>query len=819
MSLNVSTNFKNALSSVYKDVCIVLELPDLNIPLIFSSLKLGRIPRYGDADIPKYASVTDFLYGDLVDVENSYDIISMDDSSTTLSQQFEPDKQASGSIPSFNLVLIDKNEIATQLITPGIYCNDILGQKAKLYYTFGNLAWPDDAVPILNGVIDSVSAGAGFVTLSIKGIDAIKKQTLFDVQTIEITNNLDTTTTHLLCEGNDYRKVIDAFNGSHTTIKRYIVIDNEAMLITGLGSGYIDVTRGQLGTLIDSHTSGTSGNLLYRIQGQAIYVLLEFLLSSGDLNWATYDVRSFVVDESYNIANAIYFDYFDIQQKFGLVKGDFVSVTGSSGGHNDVTNAVISGFDKTTTGRSYIILSGVSLVSESNTSATISFRSKYNVITNNTGLGLNPDFVDVEQFELVNTTFYSFMSTVDFYVKDSITAKDFLDKIAFESGLIPVFRKGKTSIIYTSQPISNGHVKVLDESNVLNPDKLVIQRNVNNNFYNCIEFLYEESPSSDKFLKKVFSVSTESVDRIKVGKRVLKIEAKSLKSSSNGTAIVESLSQRLLDRYQYACEYINLQTTLGDGFQIEIGDVVMFGSSFLKLSDITKGDREFEPRMFQVTNKSVNLKTGEVSITLLNTIFGISSRYGIMSPSSYVGPYSTSTVLRLKKGLASDEFEKEIVKWQDYVGERVFVHNPNYTQTGVTYIQSVSTQYDDTLNVSPALGFTPSDGYIVDIPNYSETEGVDAIYKNIYVYENPYTTVTSGVSSTQFNVATPSYFSVGKAIYIRSTDYATQSKEVKVTNIIGSTIYCGDLGFTPISGQVVEMIGFKDTLGYPAKFL
>lgn len=124
--------------------------------------------------------------------------------------------------------------------------------------------------------------------------------------------------------------------------------------------------------------------------------------------------------------------------------------------------------------------------------------------------------------------------------------------------------------------------------------------------------------------------------------------------------------------------------------------------------------------------------------------------------------------------------------------------------------------------IDPLLA-TPGAGLIVDIAFYpaSTDPQIQFALKNVFVFADPSVAVTSGVSSTVFNVGAGDVgkFVLGAQIMLHNANYSVQSPEVKVSAISGTQITVDrSLGFTPSSSYQVELIGFPDA-GYAYRYL
>ena len=88
--------------------------------------------------------------------------------------------------------------------------------------------------------------------------------------------------------------------------------------------------------------------------------------------------------------------------------------------------------------------------------------------------------------------------------------------------------------------------------------------------------------------------------------------------------------------------------------------------------------------------------------------------------------------------------------------------------------------------------FSLSAGFIVEIEQYSSSSNPeDSIkYKSIHCYFNPTISVASGTSNTVFSVGAGdvSKLFVGATIMVHDDDFSDYSPEVKITDIVGTTV-------------------------------
>jgi hypothetical protein len=323
---------------------------------------------------------------------------------------------------------------------------------------------------------------------------------------------------------------------------------------------------------------------------------------------------------------------------------------------------------------------------------------------------------------------------------------------------------------------------------------------------------------TEKFDKSAFYDSPESKARIEnFGRKNITFLSKGLRTANNATTATDIAAERWLGRYRFGAEFINgINMMYGEGYPIEIGDIVLVDFEDLQLTDFNTGNRQGGFKYMEVMNKSLNNKTGDVIIDLTNTAFELTDRYGTVSPASKIDTGATNIRLPLKRSYGTKFFERETYKWEDYVGEKVLVHDPEWTVQAETTIKTLSNN-PSVLIVDPALPWVPAEDYIVDIPNYPTSTDVNelALYKTMHAFFSPNVDIVSSASSTTFVVGAGDIakFLVGAIVRINNFDYSEYSDEKEVTNVdTGTNTVTVDsaVTFTMNSTHEVKLIGFAD---------
>lgn len=882
---------------------------------------------YGIGEVKKFIKIGDtglevgdeWKIGGLNAYEDQLDVINIEGSSNTISQQLLQDKGGTTSVPSIQISLMDDDLKITELITSGKVVEDLLGRKAEVYLGYQETAWPQDFVRIFSGIIDDITAGVNIV-LNVAHPEQKKRVDVFQKITTELTADarfrsktiqnityqtrrdvVGTVTVTYTSGGvagsevvtvagnnivvqiaagvstasqvrNAIERSIDALAlvtvkiksgftlsaqtvqaltnlDSDTTLnvkstkgfllpnlaegfRTYVRINNEVIEYTSFTeTAILGCTREALKTFDERaegmhHETEDTVDTFYRLQGFAFDLALKVLMSGGPEYFATdIQIKSIVYVEGVgNIPNAVWFDGVNIQDAWGITVGDKVSIVDDQNAVNNVTGVLIADVVSTPYG-SYIILdSTVSLVSSISSEGKISFASKWNVLPD--GVQLGGDEVDVPEFERLRDIFSSSIFEYDFYLKETVTAKSFVDEeIMWPTGGFTLPRRGKISCGYTSPPLGSANLKVFDSTNTSKPDQNKIKRTINKFFYNNVLFQFNESVTDDLFLSGDLEVNQDSKNRIKVGNKTLLIKARGLRPSTDATTTIEILKKRFQDKFKFAAELVSTFAFYGKSFDSDVGDVVVFGDSTLKLPDTKSATRKFSPRLFEIQNKSLSIKTGEVKLDLLDSGYSLDAgRYGIISPSSLcVASGSTTSAIKIKNSYETVAPRLEKSKWTPYLNQKIIVHDEDFDFISETVFKGFSPSDDFLMLVEPPLSFVPSDNYIVDIAPYPDNANNEdnQLAKRVFVFTDPTVEVLSSLNTTSFMVSglDVSKFLVGAVLIVRDTEWDIVSPEVKVLDVTGSTVTVdNDLGFTPLAGYEVDLIGFKDA-GAPYRYL
>jgi hypothetical protein len=285
-------------------------------------------------------------------------------------------------------------------------------------------------------------------------------------------------------------------------------------------------------------------------------------------------------------------------------------------------------------------------------------------------------------------------------------------------------------------PIPGAQATIITREDILNPSKIRVRRSLANNFANTIIYKFDKELASDDFLAGHVEIDQDSLDRIKVGNRSQVIESRGMRTDLNAKNLARQAAQRRLNRYRFGAEYIeNLQVTFKKGFNLEIGDVFLLAPDGLGLINTKAGDRAPEPKLYEIINKTLDFKTGSVSLSIIDTSYNAAGRYGLISPASRIRTGISNTRFVIEQALPSQYGSAEYLKWAKFVqgGNTigVMVRSADFaTRVAQTQLKSV---IGNEIEVTTDLGFTPQNGDWLQFAHY-DFSGTTDIQKQLYAY-------------------------------------------------------------------------------------
>lgn len=811
MSFELTARAEKLLNQRHIRPQIILEID--GIPVKFGAIGIKKRAKFDDGLLFD----TGLKFDTPVNDTDGRDWISLEKTTKNIDQQIIIEKGGAGSISSMKIEIINKRGELANLFKTGNYVTDILSTKAKVFLSFDGAEHHSDSIEVFNGIITEIEFPTGTCILNIQHPESKKRVDLFQEITTELTGNILSTDQTI--------PVLDtfAFLTPQDNFESYIVINDEIIQVTANrdDTNFYDCIRGRFGTIADDHSIEDDVKSFYRIvEDSPITLALKLYLSSNGNPYFKENTPAVRINQGTTdyIQNALFFtDYYDIQNQLGLIVGDEVVTTGSIVTANNTTRT-ITGFGTTFDG-SYITLSGLELVTEIASTLVCKFKSKYNVYPD--GVGLESSEVDIVGHENEDLLYGSSFAPIDIYIKETVEAKEFLEKNIFmPEALYSIPRKGKVGIKFTAPPIADAKITELSEDNIKNLSTLKVMRSLHENFYNVVGYEYEQDSLEDDFFVRDIIFSASSTARVN-RTNVFKVEAAGFRKSTTTTNKIRLLSERIIDRYKFCAQYIeDVQIQYKTGFALEVGDVVLFGSDTMPLTDLNTGKRQFKQRLMEITNKKMNVVDGKISVNLLETGFSNNARYGLISVSSKLSSASSSTRLLLKTSFNDFDFLKERDKWTPFINEKVRIRSDDYDKDEIVTIKSFDVQNEFGVTIDPALTFPVLEDYIMEIPEYDESSADnERKYKILYTYMNPQLEVSVAIDNFSFETTSSSELFVGGFVQVHSDDYDRDSQDFEITDVTGDIItVADDMGFTAQVGDKIELVGYTDG-GLPYKLV
>lgn len=725
MALSLTELARNSLGVPNIQPMIVLEID--GVATVFATSPVKKPLKYGDPEI-QYGD-PGIKYGQFILVDDQSTYVTFDGTTTKINQTLNQDRGISSDIQSMSIALVDVNDEITNLITPGQVVDDMLARKCKIWFGFEGTAFKEDFVIIFRGIVEEIDARAGKVIFSLVHSDRKKNQDIYNAAETTTDGSTGTGSGDLVVDDTtDFLiPVTGPSGGIDAAWNSYIKIEDEIIQYTGkTATTFTGITRGALGTFVADHGDGETVSSFYRIADDALNIALKLMLSNQGPFVTGVTIKNFErIDASTLVSDAIFFSDIDVEQEFGITAGDFVTTTGASNGANNVSLKTIASVNQTAFG-SYIVINGVTFVEENDTSGTVSFRSRYDTLPQ--GLQMGTDEVDVAEHERIQALFLSSFD-YDFYLTDVINGLEWLEEQVYApASAYSVPRKARSSVGYHIGPIPGDNPKILNQDNVRNPDKIRIRRRLGRNFYNTIAYKWETNKlDTSEFLRGTITVNTDSTDRIKIGTKALIIRSQGMRDSLQATTLANTATTRRLNRYKFAAEhYGGLDVFLGDAFEVEVGDIVVFDTQGLSITNTSTGDRSQNVRLFEVVNKTFDIQKGSIHLSLVDTSFDGAGRYCLISPSSKIDSVVSDKQFYIKESFSGAFGSQEYLKWTKLTNPVVVVRSPDGLTLDTGTITDIT---GNRITLDANLSFTPLADYIMELSVYNDaTEEVKLLY-------------------------------------------------------------------------------------------
>lgn len=664
MAIDLSNRTRRALSELSIEPNLIVQIE--GISTLFSAVPVRDFIEYGCPDI--FYGGDDVFYGGLKDVEDNKDYIDSGTTTFSIRQQMNYDEGNASSISSMTIGLVDKNQEISRLISPGFEIEDILGRKVRVYQQFGDTSFFEDAILVFRGFVTKIDSQPGLVKLKLNHPDNKKQVSLFKSVETRLTAGINASQTTIPVED------ASTFFDGQGPLNAYIRIGTEIMSYTSrTGTTFDGATRGSLGSTAQPHSSGAQVRALYCLEGSPFDLALQIMMSGHgtDPIFEDIPVTKFVQvgAGSGEVADAIWFEGVRIIENYGLRVGDTITITGATNGANNIVNQTVTDIVQFESGF-YIVVDGAGLVLETTTSAVMATFTQFNTLPD--GMRMTPDEVDVDEHILVRDRFFSSTEFRIYIKEDEIEGKEFIDLQLYQPiSCYALPRKAASSVGYTVGPIPGEDIVTLDNTNIRDPKNIVLTRTTNRSFFNEVVYKYDDDPlnEEERFLSGSIIISQTSKNRIPGTTKTLSISSLGLRTDLNAANLVALNAQRQIDRYEFGAEQVTVKTLLRNSAGLEIGDVVVGALEALQVTDITRGDRQFESRLFEIQNKTINLKSGLVDLVLLDTGLNIDTRFGLMSPVSRIkGVVSQSVFIIGPDDFYGGKFgQDEFRKWESLV--------------------------------------------------------------------------------------------------------------------------------------------------------
>jgi hypothetical protein len=601
----------------------------------------------------------------------------------------------------------------------------------------------------------------------------------------------------------------------------------------GTGGNLDNVNFGRTNTDTSSspaiHTVTTEVDNAIQLQGNPIDVILKMYLSGQQGPWLT-NVQATSLNSGVAAGNYIAFPV-NVVLSYGLATGDSIKVIGSLSGNDGYYTVTGITNDPSGNPNRYVLVTPAFAATESPfTPGTLNFWSQYNTLPTLAGLGNTPPTIDVAGFQTALLNYFSNgLFNVQLFIQGEVTGKSFLEDECFlPFGAYSITRQGQLSIAVTAPPLSSVALVTLDDTNVIKPENITIQRATNTRrFYNLVQYTFDEDDQGD-FLSTVNFLNADTEATLGLTSQ-LPIPSLGIKTALDASLYaVNSRGQALLTRYSDCAFEITLSVTWGAGSQIEVGDIVLLNDpGTLNITNLETGERGLGQVLLEVINRTLKPQSGTADLILLGNLgYTGTGRYATIAPSSVIAAGASTVSVILTDSYGPDFPGDEPKKWAQLIGTKLTVHSPTWSNSGSAVFTGFNPSNPYQMLFASTLGYTPAAGDIVDVAEYGTgtSSTFNATAKLLYTFINPSIAVALGASGTAFNVASGDIgtFILGQPVQLHvTTTYAplpngaVLSLESVVTAIDPSTPYTvtleTNLGFTPSSADTVELIGFLDS--------
>lgn len=831
-SPNIPENFLNWLANNTKKVSIVVKID--GVEDIFTSVPVGTRIRYGDGTLyGETVGGEPLVYGGLRPYTTpgggvARSLLSIDKSTLNRLQKLEQE-QGKASVSQMSLAFLDKDGYFTRLCTPGLVVPEIMGRDVQVYLGSPDISFPEDYWLIFRGRVQTIDTIENLITLKLADPNLRRRRAIFYTATTQLTSSISQfDTTFSVVNNSDFYEQIAGPSGiPDTTVRTYLKIDEEWIEYpygSLISNAFLLVTRGARGTTAVAHAAGADVTAAIEIEGNPLEMALKIMLSGWDGPYKTAVPIQHIVftgdPDLGNVANSITLEPgTNAVVDLGLTPGDYITITGDGVPANNTT-VIVDSFMDLPGQENAIIVTNTNLSVSVNSTGVMALRSQYDTWPVEAGVKMYPWEVDIASHQDLIEGYLAAEQMRDFIQAPVNFAKDYIEKeLYLPVSAYSLTREGRCAVKVTLPPIADQTLQIVDNTVVVRPNELSIQRSLSNrNFWNEVDYTYDLADDGDYKARLRFLDAT-SLSQIEV-LQVLPIVSRGTKSDLTSVSLIQSRANRILTRYRRAAILLKGRVNFQVGAIMEPGDIVVIrDDGTLHIPNFDYGTRDLGSQLFEVKEVSLDIVQGNVAVTFLGGLgFNIIDRFATIAPSSQCSATgSNTTQVRIVPSYGQFFGANEWKKWEDYVGTNIAVHTYDYTTYEEVTLVSLDAGNPNILNVSPALSFTPNATHIVDLANYpTSTDPFDQeIQKIIHCFSGRTVPIVSGISNTQFtvNAGDIDFFIVGRYIEVRTANWSTISPEVLITDVTGTTVTVENMGFTPNNTYKAELVAWYDGRG------
>lgn len=594
---------------------------------------------------------------------------------------------------------------------------------------------------------------------------------------------------------------------SDQTFETFININDEILKVlsnnTTTNVVEIDeITRGRFKSFSGVTASeGDSVDSFYVLRGDPITIFLKLALSNQSNRPIPVTGYGFIAGVG-PVPNAIECSTDDVYRDYGIVVGDKCSM-GSV-----FANRTVLSIKKSKNLKSYIIVDGPDIGYDASYVGSLTFTSQFSTLP--IGAGVPSYLVDVQRFIDIRANIFAELPDLEFYIKSDLNLKEFSEKdLFFPSQLFLCPRNGKISLSSIRPMSDSAEAPVIDSSMFIEPERIVVNRSLNEYYYNTISYYYDKDSIDDDFKSVRHDIDIDSVTIYRKNIVPLVIEASGLRSTPANSVFLRKKPLLILDRYKYGAIYFDLVLTLKDGLKFEIGDVVLFNGSDIYFPSFEDPDYTLGAGFYQIINREV----GETSVRvrLVATQFRSSQRYVTFAPSSKIIAQPDPDKLTISPSFSYSGFETG--KWERYKSQSLIISNLARSFTIQCTLEEV--EPPDTLILKTPITNIPSFPAYIFPADYSGPAGFNRLIKAAHGSFAKKSQIISVISSNTFQVPSGDglFFYENLDLIIHDAAWSF-SETVRVASVSGDIVTISGTLSNPLSvGLLIDLRGFYTDKG------